>query len=77
MSGFRRMARATVAAATISLGSLAAPATASAATMSCNTAGIVSEIYELTASALAALGQTKLAFYWFGRAAGVLDGACG
>ena len=37
----------------------------------------ISKIYELTASALAALGQTKLAFYWFGRAARVLDGACG
>ena len=77
MSGFRSIAIAAVAATTITVGSLAAPPTASAATMTCNTAGMVSEIYELTASALAALGQTKLAFYWFGRAAGVLDGACG
>ena len=77
MSGFRRIVIATVAAATVTLGSLAAPPTASAATMTCSTAGMVSDIYELTAAALAALGQKKLAFYWFGRAAGVLDGACG
>jgi hypothetical protein len=77
MSGFRRIAIAAVAAATITVGSLVAPPPASAATMTCSTAGMVSEIYELTGTALAALGQKKLAFYWFGRAAGVLDGACG
>ena len=76
MSGLRRIAIAAVAAATIAVGSLATPPTASAASMTCSTAGMVSEIYELTASALFALGETKLAYYWFGRAAGVLDGAC-
>jgi len=38
---------------------------------------MLSDIYELTAGALAALGQKLLAFYYFGRAAGVLEGACG
>ena len=77
MSGFRRIAIAVVAAATITVGSLAAPPTATAAPMTCSTAVMLSDIYELTAGALAALGQKLLAFYYFGRAAGVLEGACG
>jgi len=77
MRGFRRIAIAAAAAATIAVGSLAAPTTASAAPMTCNTAMMVSDIYEVTAGAFAALGQKLLAFYWFGRAAGILDGACG
>jgi hypothetical protein len=45
--------------------------------MDCQTALVVSSIYDLTADALSALGNTEGATYNAGKAAGVRIGACG
>ena len=77
MSGVRRFAIVTGAAATVAVGSLAAPQTASAVPISCEAASMISAMHLLTVKALVALGQNLSAHYFYGLAEGVRRGACG
>ena len=71
----RRFAIAMLAAATVVVGSLATPSTASA--MDCSTARVLQSIYYMTGEAFFYMGKPTSATYWYGRAAGITDGACG
>jgi hypothetical protein len=64
------------AAATIGVGGLAAPAPADAAAMSCTQAMSQSNRYMVLGDAAAKAGDTALAAYYYGKAVGVLEGAC-
>ena len=75
MTRSRRLAIAVLAAATVVVGNVGTPATASA--MDCSSARVVQGVYEMTAHALFLLGMNTHAAYWYGRATGVRDGACG
>jgi hypothetical protein len=74
MSRLRRLAIAFLAAATVAVGSLAVPATASAMTMSCAVRYQLSRSYYATGQIYYALGDDAMAYYWWGRSYGILDG---
>ena len=71
----RRFAISMLAAATVVVGSLATPSPASA--MDCSSARVLQGIYRMTGDALFYMGLSTNATYWYGRAHGVTDGACG
>ena len=75
MMRLKRFAITVLAAATVVVGSLATPSTASA--MDCSTATALKSIYYMTGDAFFYLGKWTSATYWYGRAAGIVDGACG
>ena len=75
MTRLRRFAIAVFAAATVVVGSLATPSTASA--MDCSTARVLQGIYRMTGEAFFYMGMPTNATYWYGRAAGIVDGGCG
>jgi len=75
MMRLRRFAIAVFAAATVVVGSLTTPSTASA--MDCSSAQMLKSIYQMTGDALFYLGKFTNATYWYGRAAGIIDGGCG
>ena len=75
MMRLRRFAIAVLAAATVVVGSLATPSTASA--MDCNSAQVLKSIYYMTGEAFFYMGMPTNATYGYGRAAGIIDGACG
>ncbi len=77
MMRFKRLVIGTLAAAMVSIGSIASPASASAAPMTCATAQVLADIYSVTSLAFRGLGQLSLASYWVGRATGLTESACG
>ena len=72
----KRLAIATLAAAIVTVGSLAATSTASALPMSCNVAANLYKAYMTTGHAFTAIGATVTAAYWYGRAVGIIELAC-
>jgi hypothetical protein len=77
MTKFRRFAIAALAAATVTVGSLATVPTASALPMSCNTARTLARAYITTGDVLYALGSYSAASAWYGKAEGIMMAACG
>ena len=75
MTRLRRLAITVLAAATVAVGSLATATPASAA-MSCRTALAVHDIYMVTGQIFLSLGDPVTASHWFGKASGILQGAC-
>ena len=75
MTRLRRFAIAALAAATVTVGNLATVAPASAA-MSCATAMAVADVYIATGNIFLGLGQASLAATYYGRAMGIMQGAC-
>ena len=75
MKKLRRFAIAALAAATVTIGSLAAPPTASAMPMSCIVALALAESYMYAGNALWRVGAYEQAEYWYGRAAGLIQAA--
>ena len=76
MARLRRFAIAALAAATVTAGSLATTPAASALPMSCTTARAIARAYIATGDVFYAVGNYSTASYWYGRAQGVMDGAC-
>lgn len=74
MSKLRRFAIAVLAASTIAVVSLAVPAPASALPMSCETRYLLSEAYYATAQVFYSLGDYTTAFFWAGKAYGIVVG---
>lgn len=70
----RRFAIALLAAATVAVGSLAVPASASAMPMSCAVRIKLAEAYYATGQVFYALGDDAHAYYWWGKAYGVVEG---
>jgi hypothetical protein len=75
MTKLRRFAIAALAAATVTIGSLATAAPAAAA-MSCATAMGIADVYTATGNIFLGLGQSGLAASYYGRARGIMEGAC-
>jgi hypothetical protein len=75
MNRLRRFAIATLAAATVTTGSLVIVVpTASAQPMSCTVRYALAEAYIATGNVFFGLGDNQRASYWYGRAQGVLMG---
>ena len=74
MSRFRRFAIALLAASTVAVGSLAVPAPASAMPMSCSVRYALADSYYALGQAFYALGDDALAYYWWGKAWGIVEG---
>ena len=74
MSRLRSFAIAVLAAATVTIGSLAQPAAASAMPMSCAVRYQLSQSYYATGQIFYALGDDAMAYYWWGKAYGILEG---
>jgi hypothetical protein len=79
MARLRRFAMAALAAVTVAVGSLASATPASAA-MSCQTALALHDIYMATGYIILGTNSSPTASatasYWFGKASGILQGAC-
>ena len=74
MNKLRRSAIAVLAAATVTVGSLAVPAAASAMPMSCTVRKQLALSYYATGQVFYALGDDAMAYYWWGRSYGIVDG---
>ena len=74
MSRLRRLAIAVLAAFTVSVGSLTLPGSASAMPMSCTVRYALAESYYATGQVFYALGDYATAFYWVGKAYGIVEG---
>jgi hypothetical protein len=74
MARLKRFAIALLAASTVAVGSLAVPAAASAMPMSCAVRYQLSLSYYATGQVFYALGDDVMAYYWWGRSYGILDG---
>ena len=74
MARLKRFAIALLAASTVAVGSLAVPAAASAMPMSCTVRYQLSLSYHATGQVFYALGDDAMAYYWWGRSYGILDG---
>ena len=75
MKKLRRFAIGALAAATVTIGSLAAAPTASALPMSCTVSLALAETYIATGNVYG-LGAYQQANYWYGRASGLIQAAC-
>ena len=75
MSRLRRFAIAALAAATVTVGSLATVSPASAA-MKCSTATALASAYIATGDVFFALGYASKAAAYYGKAQGIMQGAC-
>jgi hypothetical protein len=76
MTRLKRFTMAAFAAATVAVGSFATTSTASALPISCNLAAHIAHMYMMTGNAMAEAGLMTGAYYWWGRAVGVMEGAC-
>jgi len=76
MTKLKTLATAALAAATIAAGGLVAAPTASAMPISCSHAMNLHRYYMATGDVHFALGNISVAASYYGRAAGVLEGAC-
>jgi hypothetical protein len=74
MSRLRRLAIPVLAAFTVSVGSLTLPASASAMPMSCTVRRALAESYYATGQVFYALGDDANAYYWWGKAYGIVEG---
>ena len=74
MAGLKRIVIATLAAATVTVGALAAAPTAAAMPMSCDVRYKLSEAYYATAQVFYALGDYTSAFFWAGKSYGIIEG---
>jgi len=74
MTRLRTFAIATLAAATVTAGSLAMVPTASAMPMSCTVRKNLARAYYAMGQVFYALGDDAMAYYWWGRSYGVVDG---
>jgi hypothetical protein len=74
MNRLRRLAIALLAAATVAAGSLVGPTMASAMPMSCEVRYQLSTAYYATAQILYSLGDYTGAFFWAGKAYGIVAG---
>ena len=74
MSRLRSLTIAVLAAFTVAVGSLALPAPASAMPMSCAVRYQLSRSYYATGQIFYALGDDALAYYWWGKSYGILEG---
>jgi hypothetical protein len=70
----KRVAIAVLAAATVTVGSLAVPSPASAMPMSCAVRYQLSRSYYATAQIFYALGDYPTAMYWVGKSYGIVEG---
>jgi hypothetical protein len=76
MTRLRRFAIAALAAATVTVGSLATPPPASAAPMTCAGARLVYWAYMGTGHAYMAAGDVTAGRYWYAKAEGVIEAGC-
>jgi hypothetical protein len=74
MGRLKRFAITLLAASTVAVGSLAVPASASAMPISCAARWQLSLSYYATGQVFYALGDDAMAYYWWGKSYGVLDG---
>ena len=74
MTRLRGLAIAVLAAATVTVGSLAVPASASAMPMSCTVRKQLALSYYATGQVFYALGDDAHAYYWWGKAYGIVEG---
>ena len=74
MARLKRFAIALLAAATVAVGSLAVPPTASAMTISCAARWQLSYSYYALGQGAWAVGNDALAYYWWGRSWGIVEG---
>ena len=74
MTRLRRFAIALLAAATVAVGSLAVPTAAPAMPMTCAARYQLSRAYYATAQIFYALGDYTTAFFWAGKAYGIVEG---
>ena len=74
MTRLRRFAIAVLAAATVTVGSLAVPPAASAMPMSCTVRKQLSRTYYATGQFFYAIGDDALAYYWWGMSHGIVEG---
>jgi hypothetical protein len=74
MARLKRIAIVVLAAATVTAGNLATASTASAMPMSCAVRYQLSTAYYATAQILYAAGNYTGAFYWAGKAYGIIEG---
>jgi hypothetical protein len=74
MSRLRRLAIAFLAAATVALGSLAVPPAASAMPISCAARYQLANSYWALGQAFYSLGDDTWAYYWWGKAYGIVEG---
>lgn len=74
MARFKRLAIAVLAALTVAVGSLAVPASASAMPMSCTVRIQLARTYYATGQVFYALGDDANAYYWWGKAYGIVEG---
>jgi hypothetical protein len=68
------LAIAVLAAATVTVGSLAVPASASAMPMSCTVRKQLALSYYATGQVFYALGDDANAYFWWGKAYGIVEG---
>jgi hypothetical protein len=76
MTTLKRFAVAALVAAVIGVGGIGGVPTAAAAPLTCAEALAVSRVYSSQGNALLAAGHPAAASYWYGRAVGILEGAC-
>jgi hypothetical protein len=76
MNKFKIMATTTLAATTIGVGGLVASPSASAARSACDRALALSQAYMVIGRMLYNGGNYAAASYYYGKAEGVVDGAC-
>ena len=74
MTRFRRFAIAVLAAATVTVGSIATVPTASAMPMSCFQKSLLARGYWSTGVAFWSIGAYEEATYWWGKADGIMVG---
>ena len=74
MNKFRRFAIAALAAATVTIGTLASVPTAAAMEMSCAQRETIAVAYWSYGMAYYSMGQTIVAAYWWGKAEGLMAG---
>jgi hypothetical protein len=74
MTRLRRIVIAVLAAATVTVGSLAVPASAAAMPMSCAVRKQLAISYYATGQVFYALGDDATAYFWWGKAYGIVEG---
>jgi hypothetical protein len=70
----RRFAIASLAAFTVAVGNFAVPAAAAAMPMSCTVRYLLADSYYATGQVFYALGDDANAYYWWGKAYGIVEG---
>ena len=74
MTRLRRLAIALLATSTVAVGSIAVPTAASAMPMSCTVRKQLALSYYATGQVFYALGDDANAYFWWGKAYGIVEG---